>query len=216
MTGKFHFLWGFFKHLFNRRFSKFAFISSTNTFGKCIAIYRGVKIKNAVVGDYSYISAYTDVENAEIGKFCSIADHCRIGLANHTLKHLSTSPIFTLPNNALKEQWTKKKIDRQSSRRVVIGNDVWIGSHVIILGGIKIGDGAVVGAGAIVTRNVPPYAIVGGVPAKVIRYRFPQDVIDKLLSIGWWNLSEKKLKSSISLFQEDRVGQNVLDELDNT
>ena len=95
-------------------------------------------------------------------------------------------------------------------KKVIIGNDVWIGSHALILGGVKIGDGAVIGAGAVVTKDVPPYAVVGGVPARIIKYRFSQEIIDKLLEIKWWNLPENILKENIKLFQTDNITFDLL------
>ena len=207
---KIHFIKGFFVHFFNISISKLAFVSSTNSLANSVSIYRGVKIKGSHVGSYSYIGPYTDVENVVIGRFCSIADHCRIGLANHTLDLLSTSPVFTLENNAVKTKWVENNVNIESSKIVTIGNDVWIGSHALILGRVKIGDGAVIGAGAVVTKNVPPYAVVGGVPARIIKYRFSQEIIDKLLEIKWWNLPENILKENIGLFQTDNITLDLL------
>jgi acetyltransferase-like isoleucine patch superfamily enzyme len=157
------------------------------------------------VGAYTYISANTDVENAEIGKFCSISDHCRIGMGGHNTNQISTSPIFTEANNGTKFQWTSKDVNSAPLKKAVIGNDVLIGSHALILGGVSIGDGAVVAAGAVVAKDVPPYAIVGGVPAKVIKYRFSQEFINKLMELQWWNWQEKILKTNIELFQNDNL-----------
>ena len=207
---KLHYLKGMVRSLFNPNVSFFSFISSTSKLSPSAVVYRGVKIKYASVADYTYISNNTDVENATIGKFCSIADHCRIGLANHTLDLLSTSPVFTLANNAAKTKWVESNVDTKSSKKVIIGNDVWIGSHALILGGVKIGDGAVIGAGAVVTKDVPPYAVVGGVPARIIKYRFSQEIIDKLLEIKWWNLPENILKENIKLFQTDNITFDLL------
>ena len=96
-----------------------------------------------------------------------------------------------------------------------IGNDVWIGERVMVMGGVKIGNGAVVGAGAIVTKDVPPYAIVAGVPAKVIRYRFSAEVIDELERIEWWNVNDKLLKENIAKFQDSGMDYSKIIELKN-
>lgn len=165
-------------------------------------IYGGSQIFQSHIGSYSYVANNSQVICATIGRYCSIADNVIIGPGNHTLSNISTSPIFTESRNALGIQWSDDtKVE--PFRPVSIGNDVWIGSRAIIMGGITIGNGAVVGAGAIVTKDVPSYAIVGGVPAKVIRYRFSQDVIERLEEIKWWNMAEDKLKSCLSIFQKE-------------
>lgn len=97
---------------------------------------------------------------------------------------------------------------KSEDERVFIGNDVWVGSHVLVKGGVHIGNGACVAAGAVVVKDVPPYAIVGGVPAKVIRYRFSPEIIQRLLELKWWNWDEKKLKDNISFFQRDNFSVN--------
>ncbi len=207
MLSKLHFLVGFLKNLFNKRISILSFISSRSELDKTCVIYRGVKIKSSKVGAYTYISNNTDVENAEIGKYCSIADHCRIGMSGHSLQYLSTSPVFTQKTNALKESWAEKNVFKNKSKeeRVYLGNDVWVGSHVLINGGVHVGDGACIAAGAVVVKDVPPYAIVGGVPAKVIRYRFTPDVIEELLRLKWWDMDEALLKQHVQLFQTNNI-----------
>ncbi len=205
--GKLHFFRGIIKNLFNPRISCFAFVSSNNSIDKTVVVYRGAKIKGAVIGAHTYISANTDIENAEIGKFCSVADYCRIGMSSHSLNFLSTSPIFTQTGNALQDRWIEKDIFEKKSdeERTYIGNDVWIGSHAMVLGGVKVGDGAVIGAGAVVTKDVPPYAIVGGVPARIIRYRFSPDIIKELEELQWWLLPEEGIKNNIHLFQTGNI-----------
>ena len=207
-----HYLRGLLKNAFNPRISIFAIISSTVTVDHTAYIYRGVKAKQASIGAHSYISANTDIENADIGKFCSIADHCRIGMSGHELGFLSTSPIFSQCENALQEKWIDRDIlqSKEENERVIIGNDVWVGSHALIKGGVSIGDGAVIAAGAVVVKNVPPYAIVGGVPASIIRYRFEANIIDKLISVQWWNKNDEWLKKHIDIFQKKLSSSDIL------
>lgn len=212
---KLHFLKGAVKNLFNTRISVFSFISYKTKVDKSAYIYRGVKAKGALIGAHTYISVGTDIENAEIGKYCSIADHCRIGMSGHSLDYLSTSPIFTQTVNALQERWIEKDIikDKSENERTYIGNDVWVGSHVLINGGVHIGNGACIAAGAVVVKDVPPYAIVGGVPAKLIRYRFSQEIIDKLEKLQWWSLPEDVLKENIHLFQTDIINLDTIESI---
>lgn len=134
-----------------------------------------------------------------IGAFCNLsAENIVIAGGNHPLSTVSTHALFFhnkygfVPENKSIEKYA-------SNEKIEIGNDVWIGSNVSLLPGIIISDGAVIAAGAVVTRNVPPYAIVGGVPAKIIRYRFEEDIITKLVKMKWWDWDDAKIKRNISL-----------------
>lgn len=141
-----------------------------------------------------------------IGKFCSIACKAKFLMAsgNHTMRSLSTYtfPIFYeewgLEISHITDAWDNKG-------DIVIGNDVWIGYDAIIMSGVKIGDGAIIGTRAIVTNDVPPYTIVGGVPAKVIKKRFSDDTISKLLKIKWWDWSYEKIQANIQYIQSGNI-----------
>ena len=195
---------GFLKHLFNRAVSLGAMVDNLSVIDKKAKINRKTKVFNSSIGAYSYLSKHSSLVYAAVGKYCSIGPNSAIGLGHHTLNNLSTSPLFTEKHNATGHVWTDKQ-DIYPFKKVFVGNDVWIGTSVIIVGGVSIGDGAVIAAGAVVTKDVPPYAVVGGVPAKVIKYRFSEDVIKHLEELQWWNLPEEKLKSCIALFQKENV-----------
>lgn len=155
-------------------------------FGKNNIIYDNTTIVNSQVGDYTYIGGSNKIQYAIIGKFCSIGPEVRIGLGIHPTHLKSTYPgFYTNP-----EYYRVEKLynfDGEEYKPVEIGNDVWIGARATILDGVKIGDGAIIATGAVVTKEVPPYAIVGGVPAKVIKYRFSESRIKELLDEKWWN-----------------------------
>lgn len=205
-----HFIFGFFKNLINKHISCLALISSTARIDKCATINRFVKIKGGSVGAYSYIGTGTDVENADIGRFCSISDHCRIGMGTHNLNQISTSPIFTEARNGTRYKWTPVNVNAAECKRAIIGNDVLVGSHSLILGGVVVGNGAVIAAGAVVTKDVPAYAIVGGVPAKIIKYRFSKEIIDLLQESKWWDKPEKELREKIELFQDNSISEEKI------
>lgn len=147
-------------------------------------------------------------EKLIIGKFCSIACGAKFlfNSANHTLKSLSTYP-FAL----LFDEWNMNKKDVASGwdnkGDIVIGNDVWIGYKAIILAGVKIGDGAIIGTGALVTKDVPAYSIVGGVPAKIIRKRFSEDIINELEILKWWDWPKQKIAQNIIDIQSGDISK---------
>lgn len=145
-----------------------------------------------------------------IGKFCSIACGAKFlfNSANHTMTSLSTYPFplffeeWRLEKENVIEAWDNKG-------DIIIGNDVWIGYNSIILAGVIIGDGAIIGTNAVVTKDVPPYTIVGGVPARFIRKRFNDETIDKLLKIKWWNWSEEKISQNIKMIKSGYIEQFI-------
>lgn len=141
-----------------------------------------------------------------IGKFCSIACGAKFifNCANHTLKSLSTYtfPLFfeewDLPKSEVASAWDNKG-------DIVIGNDVWIGYDAVIMAGVTIGDGAIIGTRAVVTKDVEPYSIVGGVPAKEIRKRFAPEVITRLLELQWWNWPDDKIRNVIKAIHSGNI-----------
>lgn len=149
------------------------------------------------IGKYSYLGNNSLIRNAGksvVGKFCSISHNVRIGLSQHPIIYLSTHSFYC--RNSSSEQWggglnvsEKNKINFSEDEclPVIIGNDVWIGYGAIIMDGVKIGHGAIVAAAAVVTKDVPPYAIVAGVPARIIRYRFDEATCKRLLDSRWWD-----------------------------
>ena len=203
---------GFLINLFNPAVSSFAKIDNKSRISRKAKVYGKVQVTHSTMGDYSYVGRNSRIIHADIGKFCSIAGETKIGMGTHTLDKISTSPIFTEANNATKHSWVKVSAINPF-KRVVVGNDVWIGVRTMVMGGVKIGDGAVIGAGSIVTKDIPPYAVAVGVPAKVIRYRFSQEQIDALLANPWWNFSEEKLRGRIELFQDSENINERINEL---
>ena len=160
----------------------------------------GSTIVNSAIGRYSY-TCYDDViVNCEIGQFCSISDDVIIGGAEHPIDWVSTSPVFqNVKRSGPKIRFAKH--DFEGVPITIIGNDVWIGVRVIVKAGVKIGDGAIVAAGAVVSKDVPPYAVVGGVPAKVIKYRFEENVIKQLLESKWWEFSDEVIRKYAHLIK---------------
>lgn len=147
-------------------------------------------------------------DKLKIGRFCSVACGAKFlfASANHTMRSLSTYPfpIFF-------EEWGLDAADVADAwdnrGNIVIGSDVWIGFEAVILGGVTVGDGAVIGARAVVTKDIPPYTIVGGVPAKPIRKRFSDEVISRLLKLQWWNWPEERIKKNLAAIQSGRIAE---------
>lgn len=156
-----------------------------------VVIRQRVALNNVTINSYSYVSSDTRISNAIIGKFCSVAPNCLIGVGIHPSKRfVSTSPLFYSNSSPITDRFSNKS-DFKEYKNIKIGHDVWIGANVTILDGVTIANGSIIAAGAVVTRDVEAYSIVGGVPAKLIRYRFTPEQIEKLNKLSWWDLDEK-------------------------
>ena len=149
------------------------------------------------MGDYSYVVHDAQIIYATIGKFCSIASHTRVNPGNHPLERVALNH-FTYrasayglgPDEAGFFDWRRR-------HRVTLGHDVWLGHGVIVLPGVTIGTGAAIGAGAVVTKDVPPFAVAVGNPARVIRFRFPEELREALLQIAWWDWPRERLSAAL-------------------
>lgn len=150
------------------------------------------------MGRYSYMGFYNSVCDTTIGSFCSIASYCAIGGGRHPLNAVSTSPVFYAGRNSMGKNFSN--IPEEENQGVEIGNDVWIGEAVFINDGVKIGTGAVIGAHSVVTKDIPPYAIVAGAPARVLRYRFDEETVKRLLESRWWEWPDEKLSKDADRF----------------
>jgi len=165
-----------------------------------------VSLMEAEVGDYTYFAGDTSAVYCKIGKFCSIASHVRINPGNHpqwrVMQHHCTYRRvqygFDIKDDEEFFQWRR-------NHNVEIGNDVWLGHGVIVMPGIKIGTGAVVGSGAVVTKDIPPYAVSVGVPAKVVKKRFADDIIEKIIATKWWDWDRKTLEDRFRDFLEINI-----------
>lgn len=158
-------------------------------FGLFNKINSYISLSNVEMGDFTYVSDYTQMSNTLIGKFCSIGPMVLSGVGTHpTRLHVSTHPSFySVLGQTTKTFVTENKF--KETEPITIGNDVWVGARSIILDGVTIGDGAIIAAGSVVIRDVEPYSIVGGVPARLIRFRFDKPQINFLIQLKWWDKS---------------------------
>jgi acetyltransferase-like isoleucine patch superfamily enzyme len=166
-------------------------------------LFNGVRLQNSQIGRFSYVQKNSNITNSDIGSFCSIGPEVSIGLINHPTTFVTTSPVFYDASQPLPYFFTEQTIvDSSREDRTFIGADVWIGHGAKIIAGVRVGVGAIIAAGATVVNNVEPYSVVGGVPARHIKFRFNANVIEDLLNSKWWEFSEHKLKFLAPYFME--------------
>lgn len=171
-------------------------------FGLYVEIGRGSRVQNSTIGDYSYCDRYADVANAEVGKFANIASFTRIGPTDHPMEQ----PALHHFHYRSADYWDDAEPDadffaRRAARRAVIGHDTWIGHNAVIMPEVTLGHGAVVASSAVVTRDVAPYTIVAGVPARPIRERFPMAVAERLMALAWWDWDHVVLRARLEDFR---------------
>lgn len=196
-----------------RLFNKISFRATVidSEVHKTAVVEHHANLRYSKVGRLTYVSARSTVIHTEIGSFCSIASGVAIGGGAHDLNAVSTSPVFNKGRNVLGVNFGN--IEFSPYKTTTIGNDVWVGNRAMILQGVTIGDGAVVGAGSVVTKDVEPYTIVAGNPAKVIRKRFDDETVEKLLEIKWWNLPDEQIKGLGDCFESpDKLFERIKSE----
>jgi phosphonate metabolism protein (transferase hexapeptide repeat family) len=185
---------------------------SQSTLGRYTEVSERTRLDEVEMGDYSYIMQDGAVWCTTIGKFVNIAAAVRINATNHptwraTLHHFTYRATDYWPDADMETDFFAWRREN----RVVIGNDVWIGHGATLLPGVKVGNGAVIGAGAVVSKNVAPYTIVGGVPAKLIRERFPKAVGERMDALSWWDWDHDRLRTALADFRalsaEDFLGR---------
>jgi acetyltransferase-like isoleucine patch superfamily enzyme len=179
-----------------------------STLESCVAVHLKSRLSGVKMGRFTYVARDSVLNDVDIGRFCSIGPRCLIGSGDHPVTWVATSPVFysqlDQAGRSLVGEWLAPE-GFAERRRINIGHDVWLGAHVFVRDGVNIGNGAIVAAGAVVTKDVPAFALVGGVPARIIRFRFSPEVIEEMQSIAWWLWSEELLREARSLITSENI-----------
>jgi acetyltransferase-like isoleucine patch superfamily enzyme len=159
---------------------------------KTSKVCAGSHLVNVSMGKYSDIGYDCTIIATKIGAFCSFGSNINIGGASHTINWVSTSPVFNENKDHIRKKFARHKFKYSTS--TIIGNDIWIGDRAMIKAGVTLGDGVIIGMNSVVTKDVPPYEIWAGNPAKMIKKRFDDDIINALLKIKWWDKDDKNIE----------------------
>ena len=173
-----------------------------------VAIYEGSSIHAVDIGRYSYFASGSHVSMAKFGSFCSIGPYLICGYGDHPVDFVSTSPVFFSTGKQCGVSFSDEDLFEER-KEILVGHDVWIGARVFIRDGIKIGNGVIIAAGSVVVKDVPDYAIVGGIPAQIIRYRFTEKIMDQLLDLNWWDWNESKLRHAQKYFASNDINSFI-------
>lgn len=183
-----------------------------NTVGTGVMLGENVVFinKDVEIGDYTYINSGFLYPGVRVGKYCSMGHNICIGPGEHYINRISSYPILT---RVLKENFEQ---EFPTVKPTVLGNDVWVGHGSVIMQGVKVGDGAVIAAGAVVTKDVPDYTVVAGIPAREIKHRFNQETVQKLEKLQWWNHDGKWIKAHKDIFIQNLCDDNdfILEEIE--
>ena len=175
---------------------------SESELGRFTEFREGCRLNESVIGDYTYLMERVQVDFASVGKFGNIASHARLGATNHPIDR-PTAHHFTYRSEMYDLGEDDETIFQwRAGQPVDVGHDVWIGHNATVLPDVSIGNGAVVAAGAVVTRDVDPYQIVGGVPAEPIERRFPQPTAARIEATEWWNWDHQTLSDRLTAFRD--------------
>ena len=172
-----------------------------SSFGAYCEVGARTRVTESTFGDYAYVVNDSDIIYTTVGKFCSIAAHTRINPGNHPLDRVALSHFTYRSRSYGLGSDDADFFEWRRGHRAVLGNDVWIGHGAIVLPGVHLGNGAAIGAGAVVSRDVPPFAIVVGVPARIVRYRFEPEIIAALERIAWWDWTHDALATGLADFR---------------
>lgn len=172
-------------------------IDPSSTVERGARLYERCIFLRSSLGRFSYLGRNCLVQNAQIGSFCSIANDVFIGLGRHPLTRFSTSPVFYRARNPLGVSVVDEDLNFEEYDSIRIGHDVWVGARATVMDGVTVGTGAVIAAHAVVTKDVPPYAVVAGVPARVISQRFSEDRQRELLASKWWEWPLEQIRQRL-------------------